>query len=144
MTRIVTVGAAQLGPIQRSEQRQSVVKRMRELLREAKGHGCNLVVFPELALTTFFPRWWMEDQSEIDTFFETAMPSNETAPLFEDARQAGIGFCLGFAEKAEIAGRTRRFNASILVAPDGGLIGKYRKIHLPGHAEHQPMRPSQP
>ncbi|MBV9568258.1 MAG: N-carbamoyl-D-amino-acid hydrolase [Hyphomicrobiales bacterium] len=140
MARLVTVGAAQLGAIQRADDRGSVVRRMLELLRQAKHHGCNLVVFPELALTTFFPRWWMEDQGEIDAFFETSMPSNETAPLFEAAKQANIGFCMGFAEKTEIGGRARRFNASILVAPDGAIVGRYRKIHLPGHALHEPWR----
>ena len=37
----------------------------------AKEHGCGFVVFPELALTTFFPRWYMEDQAEIDAFAAT-------------------------------------------------------------------------
>jgi len=73
MSRIITVGAAQLGPIQHSDNRASVVKRMLELLRQAAEHKCNLVVFPELALTTFFPRWWMTDQEEIDSFFEREM-----------------------------------------------------------------------
>lgn len=143
MTRIVTVGAAQLGPIQRADSRASVVKRMLDLLREADGHGCDLVVFPELSLTTFFPRWWMEDQEEIDSFFEREMPSNETAPLFNEARERGIGFSLGFAELTEEGGRTRRFNTAILVDKTGKQVGKYRKIHLPGHAEHEPWRPFQ-
>ena len=98
MTRTLTVGAAQLGPISRSKSRTSAVKRMVALLDEARGLGCNLVVFPELALTTFFPRWYMEDQAEIDTFFEREMPGPETRPLFERARDTGIGFYLGFAE----------------------------------------------
>ena len=140
MARMVIVGAAQLGPIQRTDDRGRVVRRMLELLHQAKQHGCNLVVFPELALTTFFPRWWMEDQGEIDSFFETSMPSNETAPLFEAAKQANIGFYLGFAEKTGTGGRARRFNASILVAPDGAIVGRYRKIHLPGHGEREPWR----
>ena len=54
--------------------------------------GCELVVFPELTLTTFFPRWWMTDQAEIDSFFEQEMPSNETAPLFNEAKALGLGF----------------------------------------------------
>jgi N-carbamoyl-D-amino-acid hydrolase len=37
-------------------------------------------------------------------------------------------------------GRKRRFNTSILVGRDGTIIGKYRKVHLPGHAEPQPNR----
>ena len=91
MTRMITVGAAQLGPIQRSDSRPAVIKRMLDLLRQAGEHKCNLVVFPELALTTFFPRWWMTDQEEIDSFFEREMPGNETAPLFNEAQRLGIG-----------------------------------------------------
>jgi N-carbamoyl-D-amino-acid hydrolase len=140
MSRIITVGAAQLGAIQRADSRPRVIARMVDLLRQAKDNGCDLVVFPELALTTFFPRWFMADQAEIDTFFEREMPSNETAPLFNAARDFGIGFSLGFAELAEEEGRTRRFNTQIIVGKDGKIVGKYRKIHLPGHAEHEPWR----
>ncbi|PPD16103.1 MAG: N-carbamoyl-D-amino-acid hydrolase [Methylobacterium sp.] len=140
MSRIVTVGAAQLGAIQRSDSRKAVVARMIELMRQAKSGGCDLVAFPELALTTFFPRWFMEDQAEIDAFFEQEMPSNETAPLFNAARELGLAFMLGFAEKVEEEGRTRRFNTQIIVDKSGKPIAKYRKIHLPGHAEHEPWR----
>ena len=98
MQRPITVAAAQLGPIARSENRTQVVKRLLELMRQAHEFGCDLVVFPELALTTFFPRWYMEDQDEIDSFFEQRMPGNETQPLFENAKALGIGFYLGYAE----------------------------------------------
>ena len=140
MARYVNVGAAQLGPIARDESRTEVVRRMTVLLRQAKEHGCDLVVFPELALTTFFPRWFMENQQEIDRFFEREMPGPETRPLFDEARRLGLGFHLGYAELTEQAGRTRRFNTAILVDKTGEIVGKYRKIHLPGHAEHEPSR----
>ena len=140
MSRIVTVGAAQLGPIQRSHSRADIVERLLILLREAARHGCTLVVFPELALTTFFPRWFMEDQAEIDSFFETEMPSNVTAPLFNEAKRLGIGFYLGYAELERTVSNMHRYNTSILVDGAGKLLGKYRKIHLPGHAEHEPWR----
>ncbi|MEY4679908.1 MAG: N-carbamoyl-D-amino-acid hydrolase [Alphaproteobacteria bacterium] len=140
MSRMMTVGAAQLGPIQRADSRASVVARMVELIRQAKAHGCDVVAFPELALTTFFPRWFMEDQAEIDSFFEREMPGPETRALFEAAAQARIGFQLGFAELVVQDGRTRRFNSAILVDKDGRIAGRYRKIHLPGHAEHEPWR----
>ena len=140
MSRILTVGAAQLGPIQRADSRASVVARMVDLLRQAKAHGCDVVAFPELALTTFFPRWFMQDQAEIDSFFEREMPGPETRALFEAAAEAKIGFQLGFAELVVQDGRTRRFNSAILVDRDGRIAGRYRKIHLPGHAEHEPWR----
>jgi predicted amidohydrolase len=143
MTRILTVAAAQLGPIQRDESRASAVARMIELMRQAKGHGADLVVYPEAALTAFFPHWWIEDEDEIDGYFESAMPSNETAPLFAEAQRLGIGFHLGYCELAFEEGRKCRFNTAILVDKTGAIVGKYRKIHLPGHPEHRPDAPFQ-
>ena len=140
MARIVTVGAAQLGPIQREHSRKEVVGRLITLLEQAAHHGCDLVVFPELALTTFFPRWYFDTQEEVDSFFEDQMPGPDTQALFDAARQLKVGFYLGYAELAQEEGRTRRFNTSILVDATGKIIGKYRKVHLPGHAEHEPWR----
>ena len=140
MPRIMTVGAAQMGPIALDENRNQVVKRMLALLGQAASHSCDLVVFPELALTTFFPRWYFDDQEQIDAFFERSMPGPETQQLFDEARRLKIGFCIGYAELIEEEGHLRRFNTSILVDKTGRLVGKYRKIHLPGHREHEPWR----
>jgi predicted amidohydrolase len=142
MARIITVGAAQLGPIARAEPRAQVVDRMVALLERAHARGCNLVVFPELALTTFFPRWLM-DQTEVDTYFEDQMPGPQTQRLFDVAAKHRIGFYLGYAELLREGNRTRRFNTSILVDQAGKIVGKYRKVHLPGHVEHEPQRPWQ-
>ena len=65
MARHLIIAAAQMGPIARDEPRSSAVARMLALMREAKAGGAGLVVFPELALTSFFPRWYFEDQAEI-------------------------------------------------------------------------------
>src|SRR5882672_4399369 len=97
MSRILTVGAAQLGPIQRDDSRASVVGRLVCLLQQAHHHGVQLVVYPELALTTFFPRWFVDDITEADHWYETSMPNADTQPLFEEAKRLGIGFCLGYA-----------------------------------------------
>ena len=140
MARIITVAAAQLGPIARSETRGDVVKRLLEHMRAAHAMNCDLIVYPELALTTFFPRWYMEDQAEIDSFFEAEMPGPETRVLFETAADLGIGFNLGYAELIEEDGVLHRYNTSILVDKKGQVVGKYRKVHLPGHAEHEPYR----
>src|SRR5262252_7646286 len=143
MSRKLRAAVAQLGPIHLADSREAVVKRLIALLREAHGAGAKFVVFPELALTTFFPRWWMTDQVEIDKYFEREMPSQETRPLFDLAKQLGIGFYLGYAELTEEQGQIRRFNTAILVDPKGKIVGRYRKIHLPGHAEHLPKAPFQ-
>lgn len=143
MSRYLKIAVAQLGPIQPTDSREQVVKRLREMLREAAADGCKLVVFTELALTTFFPRYWYEDQADIDAWFEQEMPNAATQPLFDDAARLGVAFYLGYAELTQENGQTKRYNTSILVGPDGTIIGKYRKIHLPGHAEHLPDAPFQ-
>ena len=143
MTRSLPLAVAQLGPIARDEPRASPVKRMITLLRKADDAGSKLVVFPELALTTFFPRWYFEDQADVDAFFETDMPNADTEPLFDAAARAGIAFYLGYAELISHNDTTRRFNTSILVDQAGEIVGKYRKIHLPGHREHEPDFPFQ-
>jgi predicted amidohydrolase len=140
MARNITIGAAQLGPIQKSHSREEVVVRLIALLRQAHGAGCDLVVFPELALTTFFPRWFVDDITEADHWYETEMPSAVTQPLFDEAKKLGIGFCLGYAE---LTSDGHRFNTQVLVEKDGTIVAKYRKVHIPGHEHHEPDRPFQ-
>ncbi len=140
MSRVIKLAVGQLGPIQRAEPRRSAVARMVDLMRQAADKGSNLIVFPELALTTFFPRWFMEDEAEIDAFYEREMPNEACRDLFETGRELEIGFYLGYAELIEEGGQTRRFNTSVIVDADGKIVGKYRKVHLPGHAEYDPER----
>ncbi len=137
MTRLLKVAAAQLGPIQRTDDRQSVVKRLIDLLRNAHSQKAELVVFPELALTTFFPRWFVDDISQADHWYETQMPSPITQPLFDEAKSLGVGFCLGYAE---LTPDGERFNTQILVERNGEVVAKYRKVHIPGHEQHEPDR----
>ena len=143
MPRFLTVGAAQSGPIARSETRGQVVARRIAQLHEAHARGCELVVFPECALTAFFPHWFIKDEAELDAWFERELPGPDTQPLFDEAARLKMGFCLGFAELAKEGGVKRRFNSCVLVDRQGNIVGKYRKIHLPGHADHRPHNPFQ-
>jgi predicted amidohydrolase len=134
------LAVAQMGPIHLADTRAAVVKRLVEMLREAKSRQADLVVFPELALTTFFPRYWFDDSAASDRFFETKMPNGEVQPLFDEAKKLGIGFYMGYAE---LTPEGRHFNTSILVDKNAAIVGKYRKIHLPGHAEQKMGAPFQ-
>ena len=139
MSRPLTIAAAQMGPVGRAETRSRVVERLLAMLREAAGRGAELVVFPELALTSFFPRWDLSDE-ELLTFFERDMPSADTKPLFEEAKRLGVGFHLGYAE---LTPDGHRYNSAILVERDGRVAARYRKVHLPGHEEPEAWRPFQ-
>ena len=140
MPRIVTVAAAQLGAIHKADSREAVVARMLALLDQAKAQGADFIVYPELALTTFFPRWYHEPRADADIWFEREMPGPATRPLFERAKRHAIGMSFGYAE---LTPDGHHFNTSILVDRAGAIVGKYRKVHLPGHDEFDPKRTHQ-
>ncbi len=138
--REITVAGAQLGPIQKADSREAVVARMLDLMRQAKSAGCDFIVYPELALTTFFPRWYYGDRADADVWFEREMPNAATRPLFETARDFGMAMSFGYGE---LTPDRHHFNTSILVDKAGTIVGKYRKVHLPGHADYDPQRAHQ-
>ena len=135
--RVIKVAAAQMGPVQRAESRQTVLPRMIALMDEAKARGADLIVYPELALTTFFPRWYLEDPAEVDAWFEREMPNAATLPLFARAARHGIAMSFGYAE---LTPDGQHFNTCILTDRSARIVGKYRKTHLPGHSEFDPKR----
>ncbi len=133
MPRLLSVGAAQIGPIYRDDTRGEVVERLIALMEEAAGKGVELVCYPECALSTFFPRYLLE-LSEAERYFDESMPNPSVQPLFDRARELGIGFHLGYSE----LDGGKRYNSSILVDKEGRIIGKYRKSHIPGTSEPIP------
>ena len=112
MTRFVNVAAAQMGPIAKSETRPQVVTRLIALMREAKGRGAELVVFPELALTTFFPRWLIEDEAPSTELLWTGQYDAYFQPMFEEIDAVGLT-----AEAAKVAAEN--------IAPADTLEGIY-------------------
>jgi N-carbamoyl-D-amino-acid hydrolase len=144
MTRVVRVAAVQMGPVDPSESRAAVVRRLTDQLRDGAARGAELVVFPEAALTPFFPHWSVGSDEELDGYFEASMPNPTVQSLFDAAAELGVGFYLGFAELCRNAdGSTSRFNSAILVERNGQQVGHYRKIHLPGYKDAQPDHPFQ-
>jgi predicted amidohydrolase len=136
MSRKLIIAGAQMGPTQRADARPATLARLIALLEQAAAGGAKLVVFPELAFTTFFPRWPMEhDSAELLGSFEAAMPNPTVQPLFDRARALGVGFYIGYAE---LTPDGQRFNSAITVGPDGDILFKYRKIHLPGSDHVKP------
>ena len=135
MTRILRIAGAQMGPNTLQDTREQVLARMIGLLDDAAAQGAQLVVFPELAFTTFFPRWFQERESDLLRFFEPSMPNPNVQPLFDRAREHNVGFYVGYGE---LTPEGHRYNSAVLVSPTGELLSKYRKIHLPGTSEPKP------
>jgi predicted amidohydrolase len=125
MPRHVKVAAAQMGPNNDGTPREVIVERMLALLEQSIREGVELIAYPEMALTTYFPK---RVRPDFDHFFETEVPPKSLEPLLRRAAQARVAVHVGFCEKAD----GKYFNTALLTDRDGRLCGTFRKIHLPG------------
>ena len=126
MPRFVKVAAAQMGPNNEGTSREEIVERMLALLEQAVVEDVELIAYPEMALTTYFPKRIRDD---FDQFFETEVPPKALLPrCSQRANEARIACHVGFSEKAD----GRYFNTALLTDETGRLAGTFRKIHLPG------------
>jgi len=125
MPRYVTVAAAQMGPNNEGASREEIVERMLALLERATREGVELIAYPEMALTTYFPK---KIRRDFDQFFETEVPPKALESLLRRAAEARVAVHVGFCEKAD----GKYFNSALLTDRDGRLCGTFRKIHLPG------------
>ncbi|KAH7007035.1 carbon-nitrogen hydrolase [Ilyonectria destructans] len=144
--RLLTVAAAQLGPIESlTTPRSDVLARMLNLLQEASEKKVRLVVFPELTFTTFFPSYIIDSPEEIAKFFEPAslddayaiINSPNAKPVIDKATELGIDVSFGYAERwTTECGKFIDYNTAVYYsATRRQCIAKYRKIHLPGRYE---------
>ncbi len=120
------VAAAQLGPV--SHTRSETVARIVRLVEQAGHEGVQLTVFSELALSSYFATLVHED---VLPHFESDLPSAETAPIFQAAAKHNVAVVLPFAERQG----TTLYNSAVLIGADGSEIGRFRKVHIPGHVE---------
>ena len=141
MARKIKVAAAQVGAIHKTSDRSDTLSRLMTLLKDAASQSAQIVLFPEIALTTFFPRYLFDNQQELNEFFEHGediTTSHRVRPLFDLARDLGVDISIGFAERASDG---TGYNSCIYYSATlGTAISKYRKIHLPGTKEPFPNK----
>jgi len=91
------------------------------ITRTAAHGGADLIVFPECALTGYV----FSSREEAMPYMEN-IPGPSTDKLASCCRELGVHTIVGLLE---IDG-DKCFNAAALIGPEG-LVGKYRKNHLP-------------
>ena len=122
MARKITVGAAQSGAVL-SEDMAPEVERACRMLEQAAHQGVDILCFPELFLTPFFPNRLRPDYAH---FFLT-LPDPVVQPLLDLAREKSMALILPYGERA---GR-HFYNAAAVFDRDGRQLGTYRKTHIP-------------
>ncbi len=98
-------------------------RRIVDRLRTVAEIGADLVIFPECALTGYC----FDSLEEAAPFAESSDGASADA-IAAACTETGAHAVVGFIEKD----RSNYYNAAMLVGPGGsGVIGNYRKVHLP-------------
>lgn len=123
------IALAQTAP--KREDKTENTRKMERTVTEASKKGAELVVFPELSLTGYVVR---------DQVYELAetIPGPSTKKIEAIANKTKTHIVFGMPELSEKTQATI-YNTAVLISPDG-LIGKYRKMHLPTHSVFEEKR----
>lgn len=89
----------------------------------------DLVMFPELMTGMYFG--FVREKGWFDCA-EDFLNGNTTKTMLLLSREYNVHICYSLFEKAIENGETVYYNTMGLISPVRGVIGKYRKIHLPG------------
>ncbi|EXJ93955.1 hypothetical protein A1O1_02348 [Capronia coronata CBS 617.96] len=136
--RKVIVAGAQLGPVHVYTPLSETIERMIKLMDDGHQKQAKLIVYPEIAPVTFFPRHILEGD-ELEQYFDREVDgdpakSPNLKPLFDRAREYKMDMYLGYAE---CTGDDHvHYNTAVYYSGQvDRVISKYRKVHLPGTFE---------
>ncbi len=122
MARMITLGAAQTGPVLTDDWREGVPGAC-AMIEEAARRKVDILCFSELFLTPFFPNQLTHD---FDKYF-VALPDKAMQPVFQAAADNAMALVLPFGEKD---GR-HYYNSCLVADKNGKHLGVYRKTHIP-------------
>ncbi|MBI3648668.1 MAG: carbon-nitrogen hydrolase [Actinobacteria bacterium] len=121
MSRPVRIGFVQMAM---TDSRTENVRKASSLVADAASQGARVVVLPELFADRYFP------QKMEQARYELAEPvgGELTAALREMARANGVTLVGGLYERAR---EGLLYNTALCIGPDGEVLGRYRKVHIP-------------
>ena len=122
MGRTITVAAAQTGPVL-TDDLSAAVEPACKMIAQAAEHGAEVICFPEVFMTPFFPNRLIND---FDKYF-LELPNPITDPIFACAREHNMAMIFPYGERAG----AHFYNSTAIVDRGGRIIGTYRKTHIP-------------
>lgn len=96
-------------------------------IKEAANAGAELVIFPELSFTSFYPQIPASEREETPLDLADPIPSPTTGTVADIAEQYGVVVVFNMLERDG----DQTFNTSLVVDADGTVLGGTRMMHIP-------------
>lgn len=106
-----------------SDDHEACVQRALDASRQAAAEGAELIAFPELAFTPFYPQCPAE-ASSLD--LAESIEGETVSPFQELAKELGVVFVLNIYERDG----DRAFDSSPVIDSDGSILGVTRMVHI--------------
>lgn len=140
MKDIITTAAVNFDPVWGDS--EDNLKRMLEHIEAQAKQGCDLIVFPETALTGYDDETGKLLEEKMHRRLAQTVPGPSTDAVCELTKKYGIYVVYGLAER-DAQDTSKVYNAAAVCGPDG-VIGCCRKIHLPFAEQNWAVRGDTP
>jgi len=97
------------------------LNKMASLLKDAVEQKTKFVVFPEIAIQGILPSYDEDKLAE-------QIPGPSTLILKDLAKENNVYIAAGIVERSQDS--SLLYNSSVLISPQGEIMGVYRKVHL--------------
>ena len=119
--------------------KEASIQKTVNLIADAGKQGANLILLPETMISGYprgftygayigsrsdagrkdFARYWKHSMS---------LTAEETQPLCDAAKEAGIYVVVGISEQSEAGNHGTLYNTMLYISSDGEVLGKHRKL----------------
>lgn len=121
--REITLGLVQMRVAQSSEEN---LNQAIKAIEDCAARGAQIIALPELFLAPYFCQG--KDQKKFE--LAETIPGPTSDALSKVAAEKKVTIIVSIFEKTTDA-KPHFFNTNICIGPDGKILGKYRKIHIP-------------
>lgn len=105
-----------------SENAEENLQKSLEATEKAATEGADLILFPEIQFSPFFPQYEKRDASEY------AMSVNH--PFIKELREACARFRIMAAPNIYLEEYGKRYDATLLIDRDGAILGNQKMVHI--------------
>ena len=141
VSRVLTVAAAQLGPVQRDHSREQVVERMIAPAPPGRAARCRAGGVPGARTDDVLPPLVRRRHHRGRPLVRAIDAERRHATVVRRGHAGSASASASATRCSTTPGR--RWNVQTLVERDGSIVASYTKTHIPGHEHNEPDRPFQ-